>query len=881
MVKTLVRRLRALVAETTRGGALDREMKDEFELHVELLAEDLVRRGVPRDDAVRQARLAFGNMTVAKENGRAANGLAWLDTLSQDVRFTLRTLRRHAGFTAVAVLSLGFGIGATTTMFSVVDALDFRPLPYTNADRLVWLAEVAPPDDRMCGRCASRTAPATVRDWISQVRSYDAVVVTDQTTFDWEHDDVEESPGAGSTTPGLLGLFGLRPVIGRDLEAADTLAGADPVVLLTYEFWKARLGGDPGVAGRRLRARIDGLTGPLRAVTIVGVMPKDFRIMPELELWSAMSLSGTSRTNRSATVIARLKPHASIASASAELQGLSARMASAYPAEYRGWTARVEPLRNRLDWAAGKGRGVLFAITLAVLLIAVLNVTGLLFARAAARQPEFAMRVALGAGRIRLFRQLVVEGSCVGVIGGLVGIGIAFAGVRVAARWFSIQQSGLGLVVDGRVLSFAVLLSLLVGMAAAVGPAARTARLDAGDRLGSRGTTAAGTSRTSSTLITAQIALALMLLTGAGLLSHDFLQLRYLDLGFDPRGVFETSVSAPREQWKNPGPWKTVAAETRARAAAVRGIQSASLEYLNAAHPSVVHSDVSREARSDAMPIVKAVDPDFFKTWSNPVLIGRAFAATDRDGSPPVAIVNKACASAFWPGQNPLGRRVFLGDSATSGEWLTVVGVTEDFERGGFARRHNPVVYRPFAQAHLYHPSVRISVRTAGDQPDALALAQSAIREVTGRPNAPFENADDRLSTRYLAQRFNAIALDAFAGFGLLLAAMGIYGSIAFAVTQRTREIGIRVALGAARSSVLGLIARRGVVVTAVGALVGVAGSFALTGVFRSFVSATSVTNPWIFVASLGVVLAVALVATFLPARRAAGVNPVIALRAD
>jgi putative ABC transport system permease protein len=878
----ILRRLRRWIAELTGREALDRAIDDEFELHVDLLANDLERRGAPRDEAVRQARLAFGNLTVAKEKAREAKGLAWLDTVSQDVRFTARTLRRNAGFTAVAVLSLGFGIGAATTVFSVVDALDFRPLPYANADRLVWLAEVMPPDDRMCAGCASYTSAVTARDWIAQSRSYDALVVTTHSEFTWEHDDVEESPRASLTTPGLLSLFGLRPVVGRDLEAADTLPGAEPVVLLTYDFWEARFGRDPSIVGKQLRARMGGFMTAPRPITIVGVMPKDFQVMPEFKLWGPMSIgSATSRTDRSATVIARLKPQTSIAAASAELQGLSERLARSYPKEFRGWGARVEPLRERLEWGAGKGRGVLFAVTLAVLLIAVLNVTGLLFGRAAARQPEFAMRAALGAGRMRLFRQLLVEGSCIGLCGGLIGIALAFGGVHVAARWFSIGDSGLSLGVDHRVLTFAVLLSLLVGVTAAVAPAGRTARMDATRRLRQRTTADARASHTSNVLITAQIALALVLLTAASLLSHDFLELRYLDLGYNPRGVFQTSVSAPREQWSNPGPWKTVATQTRARVAEVHGVQSASLEYENAMHPAVVRSDVSGESTSERKPRVKAVSPDFFSTWDNAVLIGRTFSTADRTGAPLVAIVNKACASAFWPGLNPLGRRVFLGDSASGGEWLTVVGVTEDFERGGFARRHNPVIYRPFEQAQFYHPAVFLSVRVADDRPEILASAQSAIREVTGRRNAPFENAEDELGRRVLAPRFNAIALDAFAAFGLLLAAMGIYGSIAFAVTQRTREIGIRVALGAARASVLQLIARRGVVVATVGSVIGLDGSLALTRVFKSFVSATSVTNPWIFGTSVLVVLAVALVATFIPARRAAGVNPVIALRAE
>jgi predicted permease len=422
---------------------------------------------------------------------------------------------------------------------------------------------------------------------------------------------------------------------------------------------------------------------------------------------------------------------------------------------------------------------------------------------------------------------------------------------------------------------------LIVGLAAAVAPAVRTSRMDASSNLRPRVTGGSRAARASSVLITAQIALAFMLLSVATLLSRDFLQLRYFDLGYDPRGLFGTSLSTQGPEWLHPDPWKSVVAETRARVAAIPGIVSASLDYESAIHPSVVHSDRVAESQLDRNPRVKAVSPDYFKTWKNPVLLGRAFAATDRAGAPLVAIVNRACASAFWPGMNPLGRRVFLGDSASGGEWLTVVGVTEDVEGGYYRFRHGLVVYRPFEQARLYHASVTLYVRPVGDRPAPLASVQSVIRQVTGQRGAPFVNEDERIDTRYRPRRFNAIALDVFAGFGLLLAAMGIYGSIAFAVAQRTREIGIRVALGAERSNVLSLVARRGVIIAAVGASLGVAGSVALTRVFRSFVSATNAGNPWIVGASVVVVVVVALIATFLPARRATDVSPVIALRAD
>jgi putative ABC transport system permease protein len=405
--------------------------------------------------------------------------------------------------------------------------------------------------------------------------------------------------------------------------------------------------------------------------------------------------------------------------------------------------------------------------------------------------------------------------------------------------------------------------------------------MDAANSLRPRVTPGSRASHTSNMLITAQIALAFVLLTVGALLSHDFLQLRYLDIGYDPRGVYATSVSGSRAQRSNPTQWKAIAAETRAQVARLRGVRSASLVYQNASHPNIVHADAPAERPAAHDPRVQAVDPDFFATWKTPILLGRAFAPADRAGGASVAIVNKAAADTFWPGQNPLGRRVFVGDSAAAGEWLTVVGVSADIEGSNYRFRHSPIVYRPFDQAPLYHVVVQLSVRVADDRPDVLAAAQSVIRRTSGRWADPLTSEEARLGTRYMTSRFSAIAIDVFAAFGLLLAAMGIYGSIAFAVTQRTREIGIRVALGAARSNVLALIARRGIVVTAVGATIGVVASFAVTRVFQSMVSATSVTNPWVVIMSVGIVLVVSSIATLLPARRATAVSPVIALRAD
>lgn len=886
---SILSQVRTAVAALRHRGAGDSAMDDEFALHLELRADDLVRTGLSRDEAARQARREFGNITAAKETARASWGTEWWDRLEQDVRFALRTLRKNRGFTTVAVLSLGFGIGATTTVFSVIDTLDVRQLPYENADRLVWLAEVTPPGHDMCVRCAFLTASPTVGDWIAETRSYEMLAGVFTTSLSWERAGAIHSATAGQATAGLFRLLGIRPLLGREFVASDTIPGAKPVVLLTYEFWQTRLGGDSSVVGQPLMSYAGfGMWPQLHPARVVGVLPRDFRFMSEASVWVPTTVDGaSSRAARNWTVIGKLKRGQTIAGATAELATISARLARAYPVAYRGWGASVHPLRDRLVWGAGKGRFVLFAITLLVLFIAVLNVAGLLLSRSAARRQEFAMRSALGASRTRLFAQRLVEGSCVGLAGGLIGTLFAVWGVRFATQWFSIESAGLTVGVDHRMLFFAVAVSAIGGMAAAVLPAIHSGTVDLSNSL--RGRTVAGgganAARTSNVLVALQIGVGLVLLTAAGLLSTDFLQLRYLDLGYDPRNLYHASVFGTRAQWADPAPWSQIAEAARARVAAVPGVISASLEYLSAVHPAIVkpNQSIALESSQHASvtPVLKAVSPAYFATWGTRLLIGRAFTTADRRGEAPVAIVNHTAAARFWPGQNPVGRRIFVGDSASVGEVLTVVGVSTDAERGELGERHWPMVYRPFAQAKFYHAAATLNIRVAAGTPALFATAQAAMQQATGRPVDPFDSDEARLSNRLLTRRFNTIVLDLFAAFGLLLASMGVYGSTAYAVTQRTREIGIRIALGAQRMSILVLIARRGIVLAIGGAAAGTVSAFALTRVLRSFVSGTSVTNPWVFAGAGVLMIAVALLATCLPARRATRLDAVIALRAD
>jgi predicted permease len=425
---------------------MERDLDDELRLHVDREAERNIAAGMSPEDARAAARRAFGNVEWLKELSRDARRARFVEALAQDLRYATRTLAKAPGFTAVAILSLGFGIGATTTVFSVIDALDFRPLPYENPDRLVWLTEVAPRDDPLCIGSPCGTGWATASDWLAQARSYAAVAAESQVGVEWQHDDVIESPSAEQVTPGFFSLLGVRPLLGREFTASDTMPGANPVWLITYDFWQSRFGGSLDVVGRRILATVGSNRSRLpQSITVIGVLPRSFRFeSSRFAVWMPLAAEGSApRTRRNVTVIGRLKPGVTVGAASGELRTIATRLASEHPDAYRGWTAAVVPLRELVGMGVAKGRFVLFAITTLVLLIAVLNVTGLFLGRAAARQQEFAMRSALGASRARLVRQLLVEGSCVGIASGFVGILLAFWGVRAAARWFTIDSSGL------------------------------------------------------------------------------------------------------------------------------------------------------------------------------------------------------------------------------------------------------------------------------------------------------------------------------------------------------------------------------------------------------------------------------------------------------
>lgn len=871
------------------------DVDDEMAFHLHSAIDEYVALGMSYQQASDKARERFGDVaaikrtlhTLGQRQERRVHRREWIQSVGDDIRFAMRQLKRSVGFAAIAVLSLGVGIGATTTVFSVIDAFDFRPLPFKDAQRLMWIAETTPDGHEICSHCPFNTSLSTLSDWNSRARSFDVIAAFTAREFSWQHDDVREYQARSEVTPSFFTLLGVQPQLGRSFLPSDTAAGAERTALVSHAFWQSRLGASPNVIGTQLRTAedADANAGP---VTIIGVLPESFHFRGEASIWTPLRVdANAARASRTIFAVGHIAAGYTRSSAKAELSAITSALASDNPDAYKGWGIGVLPLRDLLTIGAAPNRFTLFAITALVLFVATLNVTGLLATRAYARQSEFAVRSALGAGRLRLLRQLVVEGLCIGIAGGAIGVLLSVAAIGFVPKWFGLEDNGLALSIDQRLLAFATVLSVLVGASSAIAPALRAAGTELGSALRARSTqfTTRG-ARTAGALLATQIGVALILLTAAAVLSRDYLAVRYFDIGYNPDKLYYGSIPATPATKGNSKAWRVLAETVRDRVGALPGVAFVTLEHRSAVHPTIVRADSAQPSQDQASQqstpqLVKAVSVEYFRTFGTVLSSGRDFSVADRRGTPAVAIVNESAAARLWPSRSPLGRQVFVGDSG-SGEWLTVVGVAGDAERGELVgRRHVPMIYRPFAQAPVYHAGGSIHVRLSNANAATLSAVQSAMRQEIGQYADPLKSANERVNEKFMQRQLNAIAVNAFALFGLLLAAMGIYGSVAYAAKQRTQEIGIRVALGATRSDVVTTLSRRGLQIAVSGVVVGTFGAFALTRVLQSMVIATAAASAALLVAVGLVMISTVVVATLVPALQATRIDPVSALRGE
>ena len=802
-----------------------------------------------------------------------------MDTLLQDLRYAARTLLRRPGFAAVVVLTLALGIGANSAIFSVVNSVLLNPLPYANPERLVMVWGRYPDFGRVS------TSLPDFRDWRERTRSFAQLAAWHGTIFNLTGDGSEpQQLTADRVTANYFATLGVRPALGRAFTAEEERAGGnDDVVVLSHGLWQSRFGGDPGIVGRQIN-----LSG--RPYTVVGVAPKAFRFWHDVDLWAPLRADTAAYSRRAEylTVFGRLKPGVTVRQAASDLADVVRQLAAQYPET--NTVLRSEVVSMHKD-VVGKVRPALLVFSGAVgfvLLIACANVANLMLTRAASREREIAIRATLGAAQSRLVRQALTESVLLAVAGGVLGLLFASLGVD------ALRSSGLDVVprlaevsLDARVVGFTLLLSLLTGLLFGLAPALRFASDDLQSTLreGARGASAgAAARRLRDALVLAEVALALVLLVGAGLLVRSFQQLNRVDPGFDPERVLTYGVILPRAKYGEGSRLPAVYDALLERTRGVPGVRAAAVS-TSLPMESPPYTTYSVEGRpeprvgeiQDVQPF--QVSPDYFRVLGIKLRRGRLLDERDGPQSQRVAVINVEMARRVWPGQDPIGAHITFDDpSDTAAVWWTVVGVVGTVAQEGLTAKPYAQLYRPIAQGESR--AVWVSMRTAGDPLAAAAGARQALKAVD--PDLPLNDLrtmEQRIAETVAQPRVSVALLGVFAAVALALAAIGIYGVVSYGVAQRTREIGIRMALGAKPADVLRLVIRQGMTPVAAGVALGIVGAFAATRAMATLLYGVSATDPMTFAVVAVFLAAVALVATYLPARRAMGVPPTEALR--
>ncbi len=879
-LKVMASRIRGVFARSE----LDKEFQQELEAHLEMLTEENIRQGVPAEEARRAARIRLGGSSQLQETHRELYGLPWLETFFQDVRYGVRQLRRNRGFTAVAVMTLALGIGATTAVFSVVEGVLLRPLPFKDAGRLVRIYQSNP----KLGYFRMMDSPADVQDARRQSTVFEKVTFLQEWNATLTGESAAEQLAVAHVDRDFFRTLGVSPLLGRSFLAKEHQKGRDHVVILSNSFWRRRFHFDGRVLGKAVT--LDG-----KPYTVVGVMPKGF-LSPDLgagssektDLWLPWSppTGATTRGNRDVTAIARLRAGATIAQARTEMDAISERLAQAYSVN-KGWRFELVPL---LDSVVGKVRLpilVLFAGVLFVMLIGAANVAGLLLAKGAARQKEIAVRAALGGSRLRLIRQLLTESVLLSLAGGVAGVVVGYGGidlVRAIGPQDVPRLASAG--IDQPVLLFALGISLLVGLMFGSAPALAVTRapVAAGLKEGQREAGRSGL-RSRSVLVVLQVALSLVLMVGAGLLCDSFLRLTSVSLGFNPRHVLSFWVTLSSHSYAKASTRLSYYQSTLRQLRALPGVERVGLGSFLAL--SSYASTPVRIAGRPAPPPVespetdvgyKAVAGGFFRTLQIPLLKGRYFTRRDQAGALPVVIVDESFVARYFPGEDPLGKRIHV-NWGHEPAWRQIVGVVGDVRDLSLESAPSPECYVPLSQSFVT-PSVAFVLRT---RVKPLSLA-SAARHVAllvdkDQPVSQIETMDQLYSGDIAQPRFQTAVLAMLSLLALGLTAVGLYGTLAYLATQRTHEYGIRLALGAQRRDILGLVLWPGLKLTAAGVAIGMAGALGLTHLLSSLLFGVRPTDPLTFIVVSLALIGVALFACYIPARRAAKVDPMVALR--
>jgi putative ABC transport system permease protein len=811
----------------------------------------------------------------------------------KDIRYALRMLAKNPGVSAIALLTLALGIGANTAIFSVVSAVLLKPLPYNAPDRLVSIWENVPEHGQW------RVAPANFFDWKKQNTVFEDVAAFGGSAMTLTGDGDPEQLAGTAVTAGYFEVVGVQPMLGRAFLPEEYQPGKDQVVILGYGLWQRRYGGDQNVINRRVI--LDG-----NSYTVVGVMPAGiYPARPTTagriefdehsqEYWRPMSYIVNFASLRSAHilgVVARLKSGVTIDQAKAEMTTIGARLAQEYEAN-RGEGIIVNPFLNEV---VGNVRPALVTLLVAVgmvLLIACANIAGLLLAQHAARTKEIAIRAALGAARARLVRQFFVEGLLLSVIGTLAGLGVAQLGLKVLLKFVPQQIPRLAQVgLDWRVLGFTLLLSLVTCLLFGLVPAWHASKPDLQTALEQSGRTSgpgAARLRFRQLLVVFQVSVAVMLVIGAGLLIKSFWLLQRVDPGFRSQRVLSAGLNLPASKYAKPGDINHFFNQLLERLAALPGVESATIAYDPPLQSNWVDSFeiegrvVAAESRSQSANFIP-VGADYFNTVGAQIVSGRGFTRQDDEDHPGAVIVNEAFVRHYFPNEDPLGHRlkpsppgrIWKNERLTSFE---IVGVARDVKFAGLAAASEPAYYLPASQAPLQ--DMTVLMRTTNDPKSTVSALRQAVWSIDpDQPIADVKTLEEIVFESIAQPRLNMLLMMLFGGLALLLSAVGIYGLLSYAVTQRTQELGIRMALGANVTDVLKLVLKQGMFLTLIGEAIGLAAAFALTRLMRGLLFGVTPTDTTIFAGVVVVLTLTALLACYLPARRATRVDPLIALR--
>lgn len=885
----MIPRIRALAVRTYTalfGRGADHDLDDEIETHLDLLVRENLRRGMEPQEAMRDARIRFGSQTQLKETHRELRGLPLFETFFQDLRYALRMLRKNAGFAAAAIFTLALGIGANTAIFSVVYAVLLKPLPYANANQLFNVFQ----QDARDGTTKTGWSYLNFEALRDQNRIFSGVAGSQHHQLTLTGHGEPSVVDTSVVTPEFFSVFGQKPLLGRVFHPDDGKRGAAPVAILSEGLWRGSFGADPNVIGSSINL-------DRRSFTIAGVVPRQFRfplVNKGQQLWIPLAqdpLFGDwteQRRGHWLQVTGRLRPGISPEKARAELELLGIRFAQEFPAENREWTIGAVPLRQMIAGGSQSALLVLLGAVGLVLLIACANIANLLLARATSRASEIAIRATLGAGRGRIIRQLLSESALLGVIGGLAGIVLAYAGVRGLSSLLPPTLPRANTIrIDSVVLAFALVLSVAASLAFGLAPALMIAKssLQAKLREGSARSGESGKSRFArNALAVAEITVATVLLLASGLLLRSFSKLTSVDPGFRAQHLVKAEISLPRFQYSTPRQWADFSERLLTGLHLEPGLRDSAIAIpIPLANKSVnlafdVAGSPLHSSSSSRTADYVSVSPEYFRVMGVPLVAGRFFDQRDKLSSLPVSVISSAMARVYFPHQNPIGKQLVFAFPPRAGFAHEIVGVVGDVRDAALGDVPGAMMYVPYMQEPFWGANLVIR-STLSTSSVADAVRRETEKIDTNLPVSDVAALPEILDASVAQPKFQTLLLTIFAAIALMLAATGIFGVISYSVSCRTQEIGIRLAVGASRGDILWMVSRHTLILTMTGLAIGIPCALAASHLLGHMLFGISADDPATLVFTAFALALVAAIAGYVPARRATRVDPVIALR--